>query len=242
MTIYEFNDYQYVPHGACENAKVWDWLRYQGGACAGCEAKFKAEWEALLKNLTAGMDRYLAICGIGKRHRRCSIDNFEGSDSVKKACQTLIDSPADAVLTGLPGTGKTHLVAGMVRGMILNGLAFPLYHRGSQVIFKTIPDFFSELRAGFHKHAGEDGAIERLTRVPVLFLDDLGAERPSEWVISTLYKIVDARYREELATIFTTNLSLDEIAGRLHPRIASRLSGGKIIKLTGPDYRAKRSA
>jgi DNA replication protein DnaC len=73
-----------------------------------------------------------------------------------------------------------------------------------------------------------------------LCLDDLGAEKTTEYAITTLYLIIDRRIRNEMQTIITTNLSLDEIEATLGARIASRLAEMKIIKINMPDYRKKR--
>jgi len=51
--------------------------------------------------------------------------------------------------------------------------------------------------------------------VDLLIIDDLGKEPATEWVISTLYGIVNERYERELPTIITTNYADEELARRL---------------------------
>ena len=67
----------------------------------------------------------------------------------------------------------------------------------------------------------------------LLVLDDFGAERASEFSTGKLYRVVDARYRERLPTIVTTNVD----PGAIDPRIRSRLLSGIEVRFSGPDRR-----
>ena len=88
----------------------------------------------------------------------------------------------------------------------------------------------------------EDEIISRYSEIPVLVLDDLGAEKVSEFAITTLYIILDRRIRECRKTIITTNLSKEEIDATFGARIASRLGGMENIKINMPDYRKNRAS
>jgi DNA replication protein DnaC len=75
----------------------------------------------------------------------------------------------------------------------------------------------------------------------VLLLDDLGAEKETEWTQEQLYRVINHRYNEGLPTLIAGNVPLDEI----EPRIASRIRDtriGQVIVLTGPDYRTRPQA
>lgn len=88
---------------------------------------------------------------------------------------------------------------------------------------------------------GELAYMERVTGYGLLFLDDLGVEKPSDWVLQTLYLIVDQRYNDNQPLVISSNFDLDEIATRLDDRIASRIVGlcGKdgLVELEGNDLR-----
>lgn len=72
----------------------------------------------------------------------------------------------------------------------------------------------------------------------ILFIDDIGSEKPTEWVLETFYTLINTRYEKNLPTIFTSNLSLEGVAERLGDRIASRIMEmSEIIKLDGEDRR-----
>lgn len=67
--------------------------------------------------------------------------------------------------------------------------------------------------------------------------DDLGAEKLTDAKRENLYYIIDTRYRNELTTIITSNLTIEELSDH-EPRLASRLAEmGKILHFTGQDYR-----
>jgi DNA replication protein DnaC len=74
----------------------------------------------------------------------------------------------------------------------------------------------------------------------LLVIDDLGAEKGTEWVVEQLYRIVDYRYRMCLPLVVTTNLSGREIRDRFGDRILSRLvEACTAVKLTGDDKRSE---
>ena len=79
----------------------------------------------------------------------------------------------------------------------------------------------------------------------LLVLDDLGAEKPSEWVEETMNLIVNTRYNERRPTIFTTNYldtadeaDLDSLKVRVGFRLHSRLHEMcEFLEYDGGDYR-----
>jgi len=81
-------------------------------------------------------------------------------------------------------------------------------------------------------------------KVVLLVLDDLGAEKVSDFVLQTLYDLLDRRYGECLETIITSNLSLDQLTvhyGSHGDRLASRIAGmGPALVLKGKDRRWQR--
>src|SRR3990167_9483378 len=72
----------------------------------------------------------------------------------------------------------------------------------------------------------------------VLIIDDIGAEKMSDWVRQILYYIINEREQRLLPTVITSNFSLQQIAEQIDIRISSRIAGMcKLIKLTGMDRR-----
>ena len=83
-------------------------------------------------------------------------------------------------------------------------------------------DLINRIKAGFGNPEAED-ILGLCKETPVLFLDDLGAEKPTDWVREQLYDLIDERYNARLPIHITTNLSIDRLAGVLGERIADRL-------------------
>jgi DNA replication protein DnaC len=184
----------------------------------------------------------MTACGVGKRYLSCSFETFKGADKVKAVCKALVEKPESIVLTGDTGSGKTHLAVAILRESVKAGKVI----NSKGAIFTTVPDLLLSIRSGFGNSSGfeqsEEDFVNEYAKTPFLILDDLGAEKSTEWATATLSAIIDKRYRELLPTVYTTNLTLDEISNQLSRRISSRMSEAKIIKLSMPDYRRKRSA
>lgn len=133
------------------------------------------------------------------------------------------------LLYGGMGTGKTHLLAAAFN-VLLGAGCYPLY--------TVVPALLDHIREGLDEpDSREYGARFRAVRsTEILLLDDLGAERSSDWSDELLFKLLDHRYREGLPTLVATNL----IPGDLEPRIASRLQDRRlstVLLMRGPDFR-----
>jgi DNA replication protein DnaC len=130
------------------------------------------------------------------------------------------------VLMGQVGTGKTHEA---YAAFSLLGAAG--YGRCEAV---TVPAFLDGLRPG--RPGGVDNtAVET---ADLLLLDDLAAERVTDWTGEVLYRLIDARWAHMRPTIITTNATGATVRERLGDRVASRLNGmGVIVSMTGEDRR-----
>jgi DNA replication protein DnaC len=83
--------------------------------------------------------------------------------------------------------------------------------------------------------------INKAETAPILILDDLGAEKISDWVREQLYIIINRRYENMLPTIVTTNCTTAELVERLGERTVSRLiEMTDAYKITTDDYRLKK--
>nr|BEK68807.1 hypothetical protein KPHV_60340 [Kitasatospora purpeofusca] len=161
--------------------------------------------------------------------------------------QQVATQPAEArslLLTGPTGTGKTHEAWAALHAIAEAGPA------RYELIATTAADMYGRLRPG-GSEAGTETSLGRLTRIPLLLLDDLGSAKASEWVEEITYRLINERYNACKPTVFTSNYpteaprdpktgtiigpGLDVILG---DRIVSRLTEmTDVIVLAGRDRR-----
>lgn len=148
-------------------------------------------------------------------------------------------------LIGSPGTGKTHIVVGLLKQAI--NARIPGYYTGMAALL-------DELRGTFDlAHQGGPGSSERailrkLTRVRLLVLDDVRVDSLTAWGRDRLYAVLNPRWERNLPTLTTSNYTPGELArpaGRDRPGLddgtLSRLvRTGLTIQLEGDDYRLKQ--
>ena len=131
------------------------------------------------------------------------------------------------------GTGKTTLA------MLISAEAL---RRGHSVAIYSLPRLLARIRRTYDAETGEQGYLEffeRLTSVDLLHLDDLGAEKRTDWVLEQLYSIVNARYEDGRSIVLTTNLDHTELREQIGERTVSRLVEmcGDPLPLFGADRR-----
>ena len=180
------------------------------------------------------IELYLTSIGISKRYVNCTLENFKGGEKYVKFCKNYVKNPIDSLFfTGTFGCGKTHLSIGICRELILSEKIY-------SARFTTGAELLLKIRSGFSDNKPEEQTIDEFTKTDFLFIDDLGAEKTTEWSKQTLYLIIDRRDRDLKTTIITSNLSLEEIEENISGRIASRIANSVVINVNLPDYRKKR--
>jgi DNA replication protein DnaC len=132
---------------------------------------------------------------------------------------------------GSVGTGKTTLAMLVSRSALDAGRSVAIY---------SLPRLLAEIRATFETDS--EGSyvdfLDRLAAVDLLHVDDVGAERTSDWVLEQLYAIVNARYEDERSVIITTNLERDALVEQIKERTVSRLEEMcTLVPLYGEDAR-----
>lgn len=145
-------------------------------------------------------------------------------------------------LSGPVGTGKTSLAVTAFKLVAPLLMDFPHVGAGS-LHFVSVLQMFDDWRASFDEDRRTDEPrypqlFKRLATARLLVLDDLGAERPTDWTKEQLNKLIDARARADLPTWFTTNCSLKELEQIISARCYSRLVyRAHMIEITGVDLR-----
>lgn len=136
------------------------------------------------------------------------------------------------LLTGPHGTGKTHLAVSVAGERLKSS---------ETVFFAFVPDLLDHLRAAFNPNSRVeyDQLFEQVKSVPLLILDDLGAESSTAWAQEKLYQIVVHRHNARLPTVMTTYLMMEQIE-EAQPRMASRLKDSSLVNwipISAPDHR-----
>jgi DNA replication protein DnaC len=136
-------------------------------------------------------------------------------------------------LMGDVGTGKTTLA------MLVSRFAL---EAGHTVAIYSLPRLLARIRRTYDGEAGQDSYLqffERLASVDLLHVDDLGAEKRSDWVLEQLYAIVNERYETERSIVVTTNLDQPALEEQIGARTVSRLVEicGDPLPLHGEDMR-----
>src|SRR5277367_5455715 len=120
-------------------------------------------------------------------------------------------------LYGSPGTGKTTLA------MLVSKTALESSH---SVAIYSLPKLLARIRRTYDAAPGGDSYLtffERLTAVDLLHIDDLGAEKRSDWVLEQLYALINERYEAQQSILVTTNLDEPELKEQIGNRTVSRL-------------------
>jgi DNA replication protein DnaC len=214
--------------------------------CRGTGWKLVPRADGLRGNVAVACDcgmeeragRVMERARIPKRYEHCDFESFvtdladgktwtaQHSQSLKQAnllTQAFVrDYPGSAekglLLIGPSGVGKTHLAVASLKELLRRG------HGG---LFCDYRELLKEIQASYNpaSESTEMAILEPIRNVEVLVLDDLGASKPSAWVLDIIGLVLNARYNERRTTILTTNY-FDEAP---NPEPVPRLPGGQRV-------------
>lgn len=112
--------------------------------------------------------------------------------------------------SGTKGSGKTMLAC-----CVLNEISSRYY---GSVKFVNALDFLEMTKKGFNYDNPE---VETLYICKTLVIDDIGAQLDKEWINTVFYRLVNDRYNNHKPTIYTSNLSIDQL--KMDDRIIDRI-------------------
>nr|DAG48747.1 MAG TPA: Replicative helicase [Caudoviricetes sp.] len=190
------------------------------------------------------VSRLMNASGLGDRFKQRRFETFKTDKNTAEAklaaerfCNELQSNPkaTGLMLVGPYGCGKTHLAASIVHRCAEFGIAG---------VFVVVPELLARIRTSYRTGDGKaEAVIDTAKSAKLLILDDLGAEKASEWVKEQLYMLVNYRYEHMLPTVVTTNCSGAELEQELGRRTLSRLvEMTKPVNIRAGDYRMKLAA
>lgn len=216
--------------------------------------------------------RVMERARIPKRYEHCDFESYvtdlaDGKTWTAQHAQSLKqgkvlaqgfvrDYPGSAekglLLMGPSGVGKTHLAVAALKELIKRG------HGG---LFCDYRELLKEIQASYNpaSESTEMGILEPIRTAEILVLDDLGASKPSAWVLDIIGLVLNARYNEKRVTILTTNyfdeteasagavkdpggrrmvVKEDNLDDRIGARMRSRLfEMCRTVEVFAPDFR-----
>ncbi|HEY2654061.1 MAG TPA: ATP-binding protein [Solirubrobacteraceae bacterium] len=117
---------------------------------------------------------------------------------------------------GPVGTGKTTLAMLVSKAALKAGRSVAIY---------SLPRLLNEIRDTHRAERSHLDLLDRLIGVDLLHIDDVGAERTTDWVLEELYSIINGRYEDQRAVVITTNiLDREALCEQITERTVSRLT------------------
>lgn len=224
--------------------------------CCKCEAEAyeqekREREEAHRKEM---IERKFAISKLGERFQNSKFDTFDWRPGTEKALQhakefveNFDNNEGEGLLIwGVSGNGKSHLAAAIVHA---------LKAKEKTVVFQDVPELLGRIRDTFNRNSKETetAIMDALLDCNLLVMDDIGAEKVTDWVLDVLFRIIDGRNRRMKPIVYTTNfnpakllqrfMTKDEDMSEIQAkRIVDRITGNSlIIENKGTSYRMEQA-
>lgn len=182
------------------------------------------------------------LSGIPKKYQAARLENISPAkgqeNAYKEACAFVkrfnkSRNTSGIYFIGVVGSGKTYISAAIANAIISSWpipecaakeAVYGNFREGfSPVRFTSTVDLFTQLKSAYSKNATGKDILDELENVPLLILDDLGAETISTWARDRLFEIINHRYNEERPVVITTNLQADDLKIALGERTCDRI-------------------
>ncbi len=196
-------------------------------------------------------DQRLASTGIPRRYEHCTVETFRAETPTLKNARRRVEEFIDMwpatddgrglLMMGSCGSGKTHLAVASLIEIIRSG-------KPGRLLFRNFQDLIQEIQASFESDEvpSKSELMRPMLDADLLVLDELGSQKPTTFVQDILYYVINTRYNDKRATVFTTNYvdrPGDAKEERLDQRIGTRLRSrlyemAQVVDFgTTPDYR-----
>lgn len=230
-------------HGAYESARLFA-DRWMG--CPKC-AKEEREKEDQIRRESEHREfvwQATQRSGLIGRFAEARLDSFIPSTTdQQKAMATARQFAAEVnpgkwvclILIGPPGTGKTHLAAGICHAVI---------ERGESARYATLRDLIREIRATWHRgaHQTETDVIEDFASFGLLVVDEVGVGAGTEAELAHFFDVIDRRYQLCRPVVLVSNLGVPGLRQTLGERLYDRLrEGSRVLPCSWGSYRGGKA-
>ncbi|WP_165856751.1 ATP-binding protein [Marinobacter sp. JSM 1782161] len=142
------------------------------------------------------------------------------------------------ILTGNVGAGKTHLCCALLR-MVINETAQPCF-------YINFDELITSFRETFDRDSGvkERDLLQRFSKYRLLVIDEVGMQSFSDFELTVAYKVINARYLQNLPTVLGTNMPANNLKKGIGERAVDRMreNGGRALEFDWMSYRERRCA
>ena len=196
---------------------------------------------------TSRTDRLLKAARIPKRYEGCDLESYGPNNPSQKLAKVNVthflnkypDVDVGLLFLGPCGVGKTHLSVTILKDIITK--------RGDSGLFYDFRDLLRDIQSSWNSvsQSSELQILRPVLDADILVLDELGANKPTEWVRDTIAHIINCRYNDKKLTIFTSNFldtpgkqGDESLTDRIGARLRSRLyEMCKVVEIHGEDFR-----
>jgi DNA replication protein DnaC len=220
--------------GVCDGS---GWIETEPGTAKPCACRGIRAKRAASRKLGTGIPKRFRGVGFD---RQPIADMDKGLLTPVRAFIRKIDHNLDEGrgfwFFGDVGTGKTSLAMLVSKATLEAGRSVAIY---------SMPRLLADIKETYEDRSERSymQLFERLCSVDLLHIDDLGAEKRTEWVLEQVYAIVNERWQEKKSMIVTTNLlEPDELRAQIGERTVSRVTEMCVqIPIMGRDRREAAS-
>lgn len=218
-------------------------------ACADArqrEHDAEAQKAMFAKHAAERMERKLGAALIPARFRDRTFESYIATEPKQVKALTICRDYAEnfaehfkagrcLLLLGNVGTGKTHLATAIANHIMRATTATAVY--------RTVGGILQHIKGSYDRDSeySEADAFAAYIKPSLLIIDEVGATKPTEFELASLFNIINGRYEEQLPTVVISNLPAGELSGALGERCVDRLREGGGIAV-GFDWQSARRA